>query len=86
LSEIVNPWPAAEPGMPTIPESHRDPVEGPLIASLSTAGADGAPQVTAIRFVFEGDCASAGHAQPLSGPREGRVCITLPPSRIVAQG
>ncbi|MCP3811207.1 PPOX class F420-dependent oxidoreductase [Mycolicibacterium septicum] len=41
--------------MPTIPESHRDLAETPLVASLSTVGADGTPQVTAIWFVAEGD-------------------------------
>ncbi|MFV8166136.1 PPOX class F420-dependent oxidoreductase [Mycobacterium sp. 134] len=40
--------------MPTIPESHRDLAETPLVASLSTVGADGTPQVTAIWFVAEG--------------------------------
>lgn len=41
--------------MPTIPESHRDLAETPLVASLSTVGADGTPQVTAIWFVAGGD-------------------------------
>lgn len=41
--------------MPVIPESHRDLVEAPLVASLSTVGADGTPQVTAIWFAVEGD-------------------------------
>lgn len=45
--------------MPTIPESHRDLVEAPHIASLSTVGADGTPQVTAIWFVAEGDAVKA---------------------------
>jgi hypothetical protein len=61
LSEIVNPLAVGLGGrdrspnwketMPTIPESHRDLLD----ASLSTVGDDGAPQVTAIWFVFEGD-------------------------------
>lgn len=129
--------------MPTIPQSHRDLVEAPLVASLSTVGADGSPQVTAIWFVVEGDTVQislvtarqkykniAAHPQAtlfiidpqnafrtleirgavkvdedpklelfenilrryghdpaaFPGPREGRVSITLLPSRIVAQG
>ncbi|MEB4211106.1 PPOX class F420-dependent oxidoreductase [Mycobacterium sp. 94-17] len=129
--------------MPVIPESHRDLVEAPLVASLSTVGADGTPQVTAIWFVTEGDTVKASlvtsrqkyknviaHPQAtlfiidpsnpfrtleirgavevgedpklelfenilrhyghdpaaFPGPREGRVAITLLPSRIVAQG
>lgn len=40
--------------MSAIPESHRDLIDGPLIASLSTVGPDGSPQVTAIWFVAEG--------------------------------
>lgn len=42
--------------MTTIPESHRDLIESPLVASLSTVGTDGLPQVTAIWFVAVGDC------------------------------
>ena len=129
--------------MPTIPESHRDLVEAPVVASLSTVGADGTPQVTAIWFVVEGDTVQFslvsarqkyanmiahpratlfiidpkspfrtleiratvdvgedpnlelfervlrhyGHdPAAFPGPREGRVWITLLPSRIVAQG
>jgi hypothetical protein len=43
--------------MPTIRESHCDLVEAPLVASLSTVGADGTPQTAAISiwFVFEGE-------------------------------
>ena len=36
--------------MPTIPESHRDLIEAPGTASLSTIGADGTPQVTALWY------------------------------------
>ncbi|MCV7065902.1 PPOX class F420-dependent oxidoreductase [Mycolicibacterium farcinogenes] len=39
--------------MQIIPESHRDLAEAPLVGSLSTVGADGAPQVTAIWYVIE---------------------------------
>jgi PPOX class probable F420-dependent enzyme len=129
--------------VPTIPESHRDLLEAPLVASLSTVGPDGTPQVTAIWFVAEGETVKASlvtarqkyknmvaHPQAtlfiidpknpfrtleirgavevgedpnlelfenifrhyghdpatFAGPREGRVSITLLPSRIVAQG
>jgi PPOX class probable F420-dependent enzyme len=39
----------------TIPDSHRDLIEGPHLASLSTVGPDGAPQVTALSYLWEGD-------------------------------
>ena len=38
-----------------IPESHRDLVDTPHTASLSTVGADGMPQVTAFWVLREGD-------------------------------
>lgn len=41
--------------MLTIPESHRDLVAAPLVATLATVGAEGTPQVTAIWFVADGD-------------------------------
>jgi PPOX class probable F420-dependent enzyme len=41
--------------MSTIPESHRDLIETPHIGSLSTVGADGAPQVTALWYLLDGD-------------------------------
>ncbi|MGU3498765.1 PPOX class F420-dependent oxidoreductase [Mycobacterium sp. C31M] len=41
--------------MAIIPESHRDLIDAPLVASLSTIGADGTPQVTAVWFVIEDD-------------------------------
>ncbi|OBI41675.1 PPOX class F420-dependent oxidoreductase [Mycobacterium colombiense] len=41
--------------MPTIPHSHRDLVEAPLVASLSTVGTGGTPQVTAVWFAADGD-------------------------------
>lgn len=41
--------------MTAIPESHHDLAESPLVASLSTIGADGTPQVTAIWYVLDGD-------------------------------
>ncbi len=41
--------------MASIPESHRDLVAGPNIGSLSTLGGDGAPQVTAVWFLLDGD-------------------------------
>lgn len=129
--------------MPAIPQSHRDLVDAPLVASLSTVGADGTPQVTAIWFVANGDTVQMslvtarqkyknliahpkatlfiidpsnpfrtlelrgtvevgedpnlelfenilrhyGHdPAAFPGPREGRVSVTLQPSRIVAQG
>jgi PPOX class probable F420-dependent enzyme len=37
------------------PDSHLDLLDTPGVASLSTLGADGYPQVTAIWFVREGD-------------------------------
>jgi PPOX class probable F420-dependent enzyme len=41
--------------MPTIPDSHRDLIEAPGIASLSTVGTDGTPQVTALWYLADGD-------------------------------
>ncbi len=41
--------------MPTIPDSHRDLIQAPGTASLSTVGADGTPQVTALWYLAEGD-------------------------------
>ncbi|MGO9100214.1 MAG: PPOX class F420-dependent oxidoreductase [Mycobacterium sp.] len=41
--------------MPKIPESHRDLIETPGIASLSTVGTDGTPQVTALWYLADGD-------------------------------
>jgi PPOX class probable F420-dependent enzyme len=40
--------------MPTIPESHRDLLDA-QVASLSTIGPDGRPQVSALWFLAEGD-------------------------------
>jgi PPOX class probable F420-dependent enzyme len=40
--------------MPTIPDSHRDLIDSPHIATLSTVGTDGAPQVTALWFLADG--------------------------------
>jgi predicted pyridoxine 5'-phosphate oxidase superfamily flavin-nucleotide-binding protein len=39
----------------TIPDSHRDLIDSPHIATLSTVGADGAPQVTALWYIADGD-------------------------------
>lgn len=41
--------------MAAIPDSHRDLIEKPHIASLSTVGPDGAPQVTALWYIADGD-------------------------------
>ncbi|MEZ0364838.1 PPOX class F420-dependent oxidoreductase [Mycobacterium sp. pUA109] len=41
--------------MPTVPDSHRDLVAAPLVASLATLGGDRTPQVTAVWFVADGD-------------------------------
>lgn len=41
--------------MNSIPETHRDLVEGAHIAALSTVGADGTPQVTALWYLADGD-------------------------------
>jgi PPOX class probable F420-dependent enzyme len=41
--------------MPEIPESHRDLIDAPGTASLSTIGPDGSPQVTALWYVADGD-------------------------------
>ncbi|OMC38423.1 PPOX class F420-dependent enzyme [Mycolicibacterium fortuitum] len=43
----------SEQNMQFIPASHSDLSEAPLVASLSTVGADGTPQVTAIWYVIE---------------------------------
>ncbi len=129
--------------MTAIPESHHDLAEAPLVASLSTVGADGTPQVTAIWFVLDGDTVKTSlvtarqkyknvvaHPQAtlfiidpqnpfrtleirgvvevgedpglelfervvrhygqdpktFPAPREGRVAVTLRPTRVVAQG
>ena len=39
----------------SLPESHADLLDNPNVAALSTVGADGYPQVTAIWFVRDGD-------------------------------
>lgn len=39
----------------TLPDSHADLLDAPNVAILSTVGADGYPQVTAIWFVRDGD-------------------------------
>jgi len=39
----------------TIPDSHVDLIDRPGIGALSTVGADGYPQVTAIWFLRDGD-------------------------------
>jgi PPOX class probable F420-dependent enzyme len=129
--------------MTSIPESHQDLAQAPLVASLSTVGADGTPQVTAIWFVVDGDAVKTSfvtarqkymnvvaHPQAtlfiidpqnpfrtleirgtvdvgedpglelfekvvrhygqdpetFPAPREGRVAVTLRPTRVVAQG
>lgn len=41
--------------MATIPVSHRDLIEGPHVGSLGTVGSDGAPQITALWYLYEGD-------------------------------
>jgi PPOX class probable F420-dependent enzyme len=38
-----------------IPDSHRDLLLAPNVGALSTVGADGYPQTTAIWFVLDGD-------------------------------
>jgi PPOX class probable F420-dependent enzyme len=38
-----------------IPESHRDLLTAPGIATLSTVGAEGFPQVTALWYLLDGD-------------------------------
>lgn len=129
--------------MPAIPESHRDLLTAPNIASLATVGADGTPQVTAIWYVLDGDTVKTSlvtarqkvknmvaHPQAtlfvidpanpfrtleiraeaditddpglalfsevvrhyghdpatFPAPRDGRVVVTLRPTRVVAQG
>ena len=41
--------------MATIPASHRDLIDGANIATFSTVGGDGAPQVTAVWYLTDGD-------------------------------
>lgn len=41
--------------MATIPDSHRDLIDSANIGSLSTVGPDGAPQVTALWYLADGD-------------------------------
>jgi hypothetical protein len=40
--------------MSIIPDSHRDLIDTPHIATLSTVGPDGAPQVTALWYLADG--------------------------------
>ena len=40
--------------MPSIPDTHRDLLDA-QIATLATIGADGRPQLSAVRFLAEGD-------------------------------
>jgi PPOX class probable F420-dependent enzyme len=42
-----------------IPESHRDLLEAPVVAALSTLGADGLIQTTAVWVVLDGDVIKA---------------------------
>lgn len=129
--------------MTSIPDSHHDLVESPLIGALATVGPDGTPQVTAIWFVADGDTVKTSivtarqkyknvvaHPQAtlfiidpqnpfrtleirgivevgedpglelfervvrhygqdpetFPAPRDGRVAVTLRPTRVVAQG
>jgi PPOX class probable F420-dependent enzyme len=39
----------------SIPDSHRDLLAAPNIAALSTVGADGLPQTTAVWYFLDGD-------------------------------
>ena len=41
--------------MSLIPGSHRDLIESPGVGTLSTVGADGTPQVTALWYLLDGD-------------------------------
>ena len=41
--------------MTLIPDSHRNLAAAPVVASLSTVGTDGTPQVTAVWFLTAGD-------------------------------
>jgi PPOX class probable F420-dependent enzyme len=43
------------PAPPNLPDTHRDLLEAPGVAMLSTVGADGAPQVTAVWYLLDGD-------------------------------
>ena len=40
--------------MPSIPDSHRDLLDG-MVATLATIGSNGYPQMSALRFLAEGD-------------------------------
>lgn len=44
-----------EPTPAKVPDSHRDLLEATGVAVLSTVGADGRPQSTAIWYLFDGD-------------------------------
>jgi PPOX class probable F420-dependent enzyme len=129
--------------MSSIPDSHVDLASAPGVATLSTVGADGTPQVTAVWYLLDGDVVRfsfvtarqkyknmAAHpkatmfildpANPyrsleirgetsiaddpelaflerlirhygqdpdrFPGPRDGRVIVTLTPTRVVATG
>ncbi|GHE79442.1 PPOX class F420-dependent enzyme [Amycolatopsis deserti] len=41
--------------MNSVPETHRDLLESAHVATLSTIGADGTPQVTALWYLADGD-------------------------------
>lgn len=43
--------------MAQIPESHRDLLDSCQVTTLATVGGDGFPQVTAVWFALDGDCA-----------------------------
>jgi PPOX class probable F420-dependent enzyme len=43
------------PASATLPDSHRDLLEAPGVAVLSTVGADSVPQVTAVWYLLDGD-------------------------------
>ena len=49
----------AMPDDATIPDSHRDLLEAPGVAVLSTLGADGRPQSTAVWYLLDGDVVRA---------------------------
>ena len=73
--------------MAAIPASHRDMIDAPWAASLSTVGADGTPQVTAPWYLALGAvvCASVIRSRQkyrnvLAGPNfAGQCCITAWP-------
>jgi PPOX class probable F420-dependent enzyme len=62
-----------------IPASHRDLVDGPPVAALTTVAADGGPQTTVVWCDFDGECVRVttvrGFAKERNMRRDPRVAL-----------